>query len=74
MDYPHYYLTCMYSTQWRELMETSKNGIIFNGKCCEITRSADDIALLGNNEEELQNSLHQMNKIPKDKCDMTVNK
>ena len=42
--------------------------------CYKTIHFADDIALLGNNEEELENAPHQMNTILKDKCDMMLNR
>ena len=41
---------------------------IINSGCYMTICFADDIELLGNNKEELQNALHQMNMIIKDKC------
>ena len=56
----------------KEFMETSDNGITINGEYYKTNRFADDIALLGNSEEGLQNTRHQMNRTLKDKCVVTV--
>ena len=52
----------------------SNNGIINNGIYCKTTHFTDGIALLGNNEEELQNVVYKMNTILKNICKMMVNK
>ena len=67
--YPHHasanlYVECT--------METSNNGIIIKVIRYKTTRYADDIAILENNEEALQNVLHQINRILKDKSDTTI--
>ena len=58
----------------KKFMKTSKNGITMNGVSYKTIILADDIAFLRNNKEELQNALHQMNKILKNKNDMTKDK
>ena len=44
------------------------------GICYKTVRFSDDIALLGNSDDNLQNVLYQTNMILKDKCGMTINK
>ena len=58
----------------KEVMEASTNGTIINEVCYKTIRFADDIALLGNNEEELLNALHQINTDLKNKRHMMINK
>ena len=57
-----------------DFMKTRNYGRIINDECYNTIRFADNIALLGNNEEELQNTLHHMNKTLKYKSHMTINK
>ena len=45
----------------KDFMETSNNGIIINDVCYKTIRSTDEVMLLGNNEEEVQYAVHQMN-------------
>ena len=54
-------------------METRNNGRIINCIRYKNISFLDNIALLGNNEEEVQNALHKI-LILKDKWDMTLNK
>ena len=49
-------------------------GIKINSECYKTIYFADDFALLGNDKEAEHNALHQMIKILKDKCSMTVKK
>ena len=58
----------------KEFMETSNNGVIISGEPYKTIHFAYDITLLGNNGKELQNAVHQMHKILKDKCDIIINK
>ena len=58
----------------KRFMKTSNNGILVNCVFYKTIRFADNMVLLQNNKKELHNPLYQINKILKDKLDMTVNK
>lgn len=71
---PHYCLICMQKALWRIFSETSENGIRINGECYKIIRFANNVILLGRNEEQLQNALHRLNSMLNEKCGVKIDR
>lgn len=58
----------------QEFLATNSHGIKVNGKLYSTIRFADDIALITENERDMENALNHINKLLQEKCGMRINK